>query len=119
MKKKMQNSKLVSEPHSWPTSSSLLCAFFKPQAASFNTILVLQIYLNSLPNELRSKQPSLVERTGLSRLEDLGMNPDFVLLELHDLEQIFNSLSLNFLMCKRTRSTTENYFVDQVRVSVF
>lgn len=102
----MQNSKLVSEPHSWPTSSSILCAFFKAQASFFNTIPVLEIYVNSLSNEMRSKQPSLVERTVLSRSEDLGMNPDFVLLELHDLEQIFNSLSLNFLVCKRTRSTT-------------
>lgn len=99
----MQNSKLVAEPHSWPSSSSLLHDFFRPQATFFNTESVLQVYLNSLPNEQRSKRPGLLEKTKVSRSEDLGLNPDFVVLELHDLEQIFNSLSLNFLMCKRTR----------------
>lgn len=52
------------------------------QVTFFNTIPVVQVYLNSLPNELRSRQPGLVEKTGVSWSADLGVNPDFVPLEL-------------------------------------
>jgi len=52
------------------------------QVTFFNTIPVLQVYLNSLPNELRSRQPGLMEKSGVSWSEDLGVNPDFVPLEL-------------------------------------
>lgn len=47
VKQQAKNSKLVPEPHSWPTSSSLLGAFFRPQTTFFNTISVVQVYLKS------------------------------------------------------------------------
>lgn len=47
MKQQVKNAKLVPEPHSWPTSSSLLGAFFRPQTTFFNTIPVVQVYLKS------------------------------------------------------------------------
>lgn len=37
------------------------------------------------------------------RLKDLGVNLDFVFLELYDFEYICNFLSLKFFMCKKIR----------------
>lgn len=100
----VKNSKLVPEPHSWPTSSSLLGAFFRPQTTFFNTIPVVQVYLKST-KWIEIKSSGLVERRGGSRSEDLGVNPDFVLLELHDLEQLFNSLNLNCPHVSKNKTT--------------
>ena len=68
--------KISSEPHSWPFVMSLLCTLFKPPVTFFNTIPALQVYQNSLPIALTSKQPALVERTEVLWSEDLGVNPD-------------------------------------------
>lgn len=104
--------KSVPESHSWPSSTSGLWTFNPP--SFFNTTPVLQVYLISPSNELRSRQPTPLKRTGVSWSEDLGMTPG-TCLKLHDFQQIFNSQSLNFLLCEKDKTTNlETYFAEQV-----